>query len=506
MSKKINLIFLILLTAAILFVLISCDNGSAKDKTDDPVSGINSEIPSDNPNDGDGSEFNPENENYGGYEFRMLNFISYGSDWAAFSYSEVEPESMNAEPINDAIFLRNTKVEELYNVKIKEVLHGDPNDDYTGTITKTIRLVMSGDADFDAALSVGNAMPRIFAQQNITYDLLAIPGLDLSKSWWDQNCVKDFSLGGKLNSVTGDITLWHSLASEVVYFNKKLVEECALANPYELVYSGEWTWDAMENMARSVIRDLDGDGKIDRSDQIGIASETGSEMCAIYGAGERLTYKDNDGLPVLNKNLYRISDVLDKAIPVLRSTEYAYSTSDLYGKYRNPYFDFTMPKFRDNQTLFYCQQLMVALNLREMEADFGILPFPKLDAQQDGYYSVATNHFLKFVWIPTTNGEQGRAAVILQAMAYYSQQLATPALYDVTITNKALRDEDSREMLEIIRKNRVYDIAQLYGWGDIFGIYNRIYEKRANNLASEFEKRVEAIEKAIQATIDEIFG
>jgi len=181
--------------------------------------------------------------------------------------------------------------------------------------------------------------------------------------------------------------------------------------------------------------------------------------------------------------------------------------SDLYGLYAtSPAFEFVMPKFKNNETLFYTQQLLVALDLREMEADFGVLPFPKYSKEQKEHYTWATDHFLKYVWIPTTNTEPVHTANILQAMAYYSQQMVIPALYDITITNKALRDEDSLEMLELINRNRIYDLITIYNWGETLAIYNSIYRDRRNDLASKYEANLGKIETAMQKTIDDLLG
>ena len=508
MHRNICVLFLILMIAAVLLFFASCGstNDNIQDGSSDKNEADTSPDDKQTPDESEKPEFIPATEKYDGYEFKMFNYISFGASasWVALDYSDIAPETINADPINDAIFNRNTVVEDLYDINIKEVNFGERFG--ADGIDRLIRVMMTGDSEFDAALSTGGSMPRLIGLKNAMYDLNSIPELDLNKSWWDQNCIKEFTLGGKLYAVTGDITIWNSLSSMVFFFNKKLISDCGLESPYNLVQSGEWTWDKMEEMAKEASVDNSGDGKIDRNDQIGIACEGGTPGYAIFCIGERVTYKDENDLPVVNINLERVSNLMDKVLPILKNSNISYATSDLHGRYRSPYFDFTMPKFRDDGVLFYTQQLLVALNLREMEADFGILPFPKLDAQQTEYRAVAADHFLKYAWIPTTNGEPEKAANILQAMAYYNQQTVTPAVYDVTITNKALRDEESREMLKIIMNNRVYDFATIYQWGNILSMYGSMFDKGANNLASEFEKNLPAIEIAIQTSIDEIFG
>ena len=44
---------------------------------------------------------------------------------------------------------------------------------------------------------------------------------------------------------------------------------------------------------------------------------------------------------------------------------------------------------------------------------------------------------------------------VLQALAVLSAYYITPAYYEITITGKGLRDEESAEMLDIILRHRI---------------------------------------------------
>jgi len=232
-------------------------------------------------------------------------------------------------------------------------------------------------------------------------------------------------------------------------------------------------------------------------------AESGSLLNSLRAGGLRLTTKNDGDLPVLVGNSERMSNAIDTVLGVLRDKDTNLSISDITG-FGNPYFEFALPKFRDNEALFYYNQMTVGLNLREMEADFGILPAPKLDMGQKDYGSIASEAFLTYMCIPSTNPDPERAGAILEAMGYYSQQFITPAFYDVTVTHKLTRDEGSVEMLNIILHNRVYDLATIYGWGSIADIFGDIYNKSNNNVAAGFEKRTPAINAAIEKTIEEV--
>ena len=88
-----------------------------------------------------------------------------------------------------------------------------------------------------------------------------------------------------------------------------------------------------------------------------------------------------------------------------------------------------------------------------------------------------------------------------QAMAILSDYYVTPAYYDVTITGKALRDENSEEMLNIILDSAVYDMARMYNWGSFAsGIAGDL--KGEKDFASQYAKKETSVQTAIQKTID----
>lgn len=48
-----------------------------------------------------------------------------------------------------------------------------------------------------------------------------------------------------------------------IFYNKKLVQELGLEDPYQLQKSGQWTWDKFRELAKQATKDKNGDGKTD---------------------------------------------------------------------------------------------------------------------------------------------------------------------------------------------------------------------------------------------------
>ena len=83
--------------------------------------------------------------------------------------------------------------------------------------------------------------------------------------------------------------------------------------------------------------------------------------------------------------------------------------------YQRVSYDITTPvsMFQNGQALYYMQLMNLASSLRDMEADFGILPFPKYDASQDRYYSTVGSWHSVFFCVPAYMEDAERTGAIV---------------------------------------------------------------------------------------------
>lgn len=80
-------------------------------------------------------------------------------------------------------------------------------------------------------------------------------------------------------------------------------------------------------------------------------------------------------------------------------------------------------------------------------------------------------------------------------MCYESRDTVRHAYFDVTITNKTIRDEESAEMLDLIFSTRIYDLGFIFNWGSMGYLLESVYPD-AGTFISKYEK---AEAKAITA-------
>ena len=501
MKKKL-MIFIVLASLPIL-TFAACQKTDDKPKTGTPgetgqtESGGTEEPP-------ELMEFVPADAGFGGYNFRLMGIEPFDSAWVGTQVSEIYSEAQTGELINDAVYMRNQTVEELYNISIS-LVPLDGNRPENGNVAR--RAIMSGDDMFDAALMAAVAIPTLLAQAvNMMEDMNRIPEIDFSKSWWNQNAVSELSVANKLFIATGDITLFSSMASACLHMNQKLTQDFALDNPYELVRAGKWTWDKVYDMNKKVTRDLDGDGQMTRHDQWGMFWEDRNIRTTLLHSGERITKKDADDMPYLAVSHDFSANIVQAMIDTIFSREVSIDCTNsplLTGT--DNHSTYWLPKFLAGEVLFSFAHFILGLNLRVMESDFAILPPPKFDENQDRYYTSTHPWWATYLWVPTTNPDLARTGTILEALGYYSRQYVTPAFID-TFTYKVARDEDSAEMMELIIDSQTHDIAYMYNWGDIFGIYDNSVLKWENRFASGFEAREGAVRADMEKTINAILG
>ena len=153
--------------------------------------------------------------------------------------------------------------------------------------------------------------------------------------------------------------------------------------------------------------------------------------------------------------------------------------------------------FSENRALFRTGTFGDTVDLRDMKTDFGVLPIPKIDASQDGYYCMAHNDIMPLV-IPTTVPDEHKTALLTEALAFESMFTLTPSFYEVFLDEKILRDDKSKEMIDILFESKVYSLDYMCGITGLSSMVSNIVSSGNNNLAS----KTASIQKSAQKKLD----
>ena len=431
-------------------------------------------------------------ENFGGYEFRFLK--PENDLWAT---SDVIVEEETGEAILDAMYRRNKKIEEKFNVQLTEtVIKGW---DTSSTFKNS---VVAGDYAYDAIYDRTTNMAAL-SSQALLYNLPNVPNIDLDKPWWDSSCAKDLSIAGRLYFATGDANLHYNDDTWIVMFNKNMVRDLALENPYQLVLEGTWTLDKFYELMSAASADLNGNGTPDFDDRYGFLSHNSTYTSFLFGTDQSLFVKNSEDLPVIALNstdfaskYIKVSETLadPRLTAIWQRDKYIFLNGDEW-TWQNIFFE--------GRALFFAEVLgtLHLSNMRNMQENFGLLPVPKYDTAQKEYISTVLDSTLA-LGIPSNAENPGRTGLILEALSAESYVGVMPEYYDVALQYKLTRDEDSVAMLDIIRKIRRYDLGSVYNLGSIANDLTNMFAKNDQNIVSYLEKVQSRIEKAIGLIVE----
>ncbi|GHV12766.1 hypothetical protein FACS1894219_06320 [Clostridia bacterium] len=457
-------------------------NTSAQNASETNASGslTETEIPSEN--------IYPKlpDKQFDGYE---MKFLVRDESHTIFASKDIYAEEENSEPINDAVYRRNRKIEQQYNIVISQEAVENPGNFIP-------KLVNSGDCPYDVMIEATTHSVNLSAKNMLT-DLNTVPYLDFTQPWWDQSLTKELSIGGKLYCNVSDLIISDKNGTWGVLFNKNLIASYELEDPYSLVKENKWTLDKFFEVSKNVSSDENGDGKFTVSDDIfGFATEYYNIFVMTSGAGCRLADKDENDLPFLSVNNQKFISTYEKAVEITKDRSTIAASEDV------PFYGGIIPAFNDGRILFYMGSMALLPLFREMEQDFGILPVPKYDEAQEFYYTTMSVTNNGAIYIPVTNTDLERTGIILEALSAESRYTLLPAYYEVTLKTKLSRDNESAEMIDILFAHRVADIGATYNFG---GILDLVWQGN-DNFVSGYEKIEARANRAIQSFINSLEG
>ena len=481
MKRNLKAIALLITIAELSAFTLSCGNtADTPEVTTEPESTTAEET----------SEYKNPGVNYGGDTFTFLEYNPESYFWKACSYSDIRADEDSGDPINDAQYKRNRKVEEELKIKLETIKTNGGNQD------ELRKLILAGDKTADVAQLFYGSMAAIVSEEGMIQNWKDVATLDLSASWWDQNAVETFTFGSGLNVITGDLSIYSQFAPMLLFYNKRVAEMYKINDCYDLVRAGKWTNDKVYEYCRVVADDLNGDGKMDENDRFGMAEQTGLIPDMLISSGENIARKNQKGELELVVGSERVFDLQTKFYKFLRDYDVNCEAGQYASKYKNVFFELHIPMFKNDQLLFNYNQLLIAIELRAMDADYGLLPTPKADESQENYRTSVSGAWATFYTIPATNDRLDMTGHVMDALGYYSKEYVTSEYIDTTIRQKGLRDEDSAEMLELILASKAYDTAIVYNWGYVKNVLND-----SANISSAYSASESKIKADFEATI-----
>ncbi len=365
-----------------------------------------------------------------GADYRMI----YQERYAQFQYVE----EMTGDVLDDAIYTRNMSVEERFNAHI--VHNTGAEEQLAMDITNS---VLSGNDEYD--LYMGHTIyTGKYATQGIFRNVRELD-IDFSKPWFPQYGVQNLTLNDKMFLMASDICL--SLASNTYcyYFNKDMITNYSLEDPYAVVKEGRWTIDYMLDNVASIYQDIDGDGEYGMTDVYGVYGEkTNSTVAYIYSFDlNMIDISDTGEVTITYGSDERSVNGVEKLKTLLYGSAGSYPGESAGDMFVNQNVIFITGTLNDSLSTYR----------DNCDFDYGIIPYPKYEEAQDTYYTVAGGSISSSA-IPVTVQREDVASVMFTALSAETWKSVIPQYYDVVLKYKGARDQASIEMIDTILNGR----------------------------------------------------
>ena len=381
---------------------------------------------------------------------------------AAFE-DEVSVESGGGDPIDQAIYDRNSDVQRILNCVIKNVKAiettigtGDTGD---AAVIAELKKTRGPDCTYDivsasAYTAFGNAT------EALCINLKDVDHLDLTQDYWAPYFNDDATIGNHQYFATGSISLSLRRMIFVTFFNSKITQERNIEDLYDVVTSGRWTLDYQAKILDGVYENSDGVTGATQGDFYGLV--TNSHICI----DPYWTACDVDILVKNSDDFFEFAPETEKLDSILKKLKDIYKTSHTYafvGKSGDVDQDEIRQKFTNEEAM------MATLRLIEVEAEdfrnmenYGILPMPKFDDAQTEYYSHAHDQFAVYGIVNKDSSDYDDLGAVLECLAIESERTVKDAYFEIALKVKYSKDEQSWYMLDMIVRNLKINGGLLY--------------------------------------------
>lgn len=400
----------------------------------------------------------PDDLSFEGEDFTIL--CREDNAYGTFLYEILADES-ETELVNQAVYERNREVMDIFGLNdiVARAIPGDWNN--AETFINTFRnSIDAGTQDFDLIMGYAAYMANAELSPYF-YNFHEIPYVQetMNRDYYYQDCVDELTINGQLKYMIGDYSLTYWDYAHVMYFNKELAESYGLDNIYDLVKEGKWTIDKCIEMARGKFQDYNNDDWPGSEDIYGYISDIPNTTDALQAHFDvHPTSRDENGTIFFNYDVNKMTNILNKMIEFKKTddTYMEYGSSDEV-KDENIYNKI----FKEGRALFYPTLLSEAKGFRSMNMDFGIIPYPKWDEYQSDYLTCAAITY-SVACVPADAPDLEKTGAVFDTLSYISNQKVIPAYYDKALKYKLTRDEDSAEMLDIIRAGFTVNFGDFY--------------------------------------------
>ncbi len=385
---------------------------------------------------------------FGGAAFSIVTQAMHDKD--------IISEGETGDLLNDAVFGRNILIEQRYNITLKTI--PDTYDNNNKFIEKS---VLSGDSAFDLINGQAVATSQVVQKELLT-PWQGIKYVDFEQPWWSDSTLDDLTVNNKTYLAIGDFALSALYSTYCMYYDKVQAETYNIPDMYEIIKSGVWTLDRLYEMTQGVYSDLNGNSQKDIDDYFGFSSDPNSNADAYLWAFDNpVMKKDSEGIPRLAIKTEKIITIFDKLHTLFFDSPGSYVDFKYKGRWGYSA-GLGEDMFKAGKALFANAGIGSSISMfRDVEHDYGIIPYPKFDENQKNYSTMSDGSHA-VLGVPLTAANTDMVGAVTETLCAETWKTVIPVYYDIALKVKGARDEQSVEMLDMITQSRVFDFGYIY--------------------------------------------
>ena len=379
-----------------------------------------------------------------GVTAKMLGEEKYHNQFAI----SLEDAEASGRPVDMAIYQRNVTVEDRLGIEFEwSYAQGD----WGAKDTFMKEVETSCQTEPYVGMICYNLLPSLIASKGYAANVYGSKYLDLTGPWWPKAYTNEMLINETIYGIpeSNDFGLLRNMMA--IFFNTDMLEARSMEDPYELVANNEWTIAKLKEMIKDTHEDKNNTAGDPEDDIYGFVNATAAKRDAwVYALGYRFSeVKDNEIVSLVNDP--GIGEYIDTMLDF-----YASGDAKLNDKSQHAI-------FLAQRAYFYGAGILMADSIQKNETQikYGVVPYPKRDAEQTRYYTHLSNTYDAWC-VPYNTPDMDMTSAIMECMASEAYRSIGPTYYDTTVKIRYASDEKLAPMYDLVRDSVTFDFVYLY--------------------------------------------
>ncbi len=465
MKSFVKILSLMLAVLLLATCFVACGN------TPDETSGTTPETSTPPADEDEVEDSVPKDLTYKDVENNTITFFTRNStgNLEIFDYEICSDDTSDV--LQEAIHYRNIDVENRLGVQIKNIAQAGGWSVAKEWFEQLATAVNTNSSDYDAS-AIYSTYGSQYALQGLYYNLREVSVqygdgyLDFEKPWWNQSIIEQNTLYDTLYFLGGDLTISGIAYSHALWFNKDIFNEKfpdeGVNVLYDAVLNDKWTVDMMASYVAKVWDDVNMSGNIDDGDVVGLKQWLQEDP---QGMNSWLYAM---GIEVLERDIYgdyQVADFASSLVPAWEKVRDMYTGpgAHLEKVSRRENDDTTFGK---GNVMFTVSGVGDGADYREVNLNYGILPLPKYNEEQEDYANGMWNYASFMVILNNLSEDRAKmVSAVIELMGAESYKSVTPAYYSKVVTGQYSKEENDAKMFDIVIRTCKFDFAEIWGTG-----------------------------------------